>query len=162
MKPIPRKYLGSVVLGLTDAIVELTGTLAGLSFALQNTKIIALAGLITGISASLSMASSEYLSKRSENDRAPLTAAAFTGFTYVLTVAILVLPFFIAETWSAALIGTLALAAIVILIFSYITAHEEHRPFKKNFSEMIIISFTVAAISFGIGLLLRNLLGINV
>ena len=162
MKPIPRKYLGSVVLGLTDAIVELTGTLAGLSFALQNTQIIALAGLITGISAELSMASSEFLSKRAEKDRAPITAALYTGLTYILTVTILVIPFFIATTWQAALAGTLILAAIVILIFSYVTAHEEHRPFRRNFGEMIVVSFTVAAISFGIGLFLRNLLEINV
>lgn len=162
MKPIPRKYLGSVVLGLTDAIVELTGTLAGLSLALQNTKIIALAGLITGISAALSMASSEYLSKRSENDKTPLTAATFTGVAYIITVAILVLPFFIAVSWQAAIIATLLLAALVILIFSYITAHEEHRPFRRNFGEMITVSFGVAAISFVIGIILRNVLKVSV
>ena len=54
------KYVGSMVLGLNDALVELTGTLAGLSLALQDTKLIALSGLITGISATLSMMSSEY------------------------------------------------------------------------------------------------------
>jgi VIT1/CCC1 family predicted Fe2+/Mn2+ transporter len=60
------RYVGSMVLGLSDALVELSGTLAGLTFALQNTRLIALSGLITGISATLSMASSEYLSSRSE------------------------------------------------------------------------------------------------
>ena len=60
------KYAGSVVLGLNDALVELTGALAGLTFAFQNTRLIALAGLITGISAAFSMAASEYLSSKSE------------------------------------------------------------------------------------------------
>ena len=50
------KYVGSVVLGLNDALVEFTGTLAGLTFAIQNSQIIAVAGLITGVAASLSMA----------------------------------------------------------------------------------------------------------
>ena len=43
------KYMGSIVLGLNDALVEILGTLAGLTFALQNTKLVALAGIITGI-----------------------------------------------------------------------------------------------------------------
>ena len=33
------QYVGSMVLGLNDALVELTGTLAGLTLALQNTKL---------------------------------------------------------------------------------------------------------------------------
>ena len=41
------KYVGSVVLGLNDALVEFTGTLAGLTFAIQDSRIIAVAGLIT-------------------------------------------------------------------------------------------------------------------
>ncbi|MEG1615195.1 MAG: VIT1/CCC1 family protein, partial [Oscillospiraceae bacterium] len=48
-------YVGSMVLGLNDALVELTGTLAGLTFALGNNKLVALSGLITGVSATLSM-----------------------------------------------------------------------------------------------------------
>ena len=58
-------YMGSIVLGLNDALVELTGTLAGLSFALRDTNLIAVAGLVIGIAASMSMAASEYLSKKS-------------------------------------------------------------------------------------------------
>ncbi|MEM2175295.1 MAG: VIT1/CCC1 family protein, partial [Candidatus Micrarchaeia archaeon] len=60
------EYTSSLVLGLNDALVELTGSLAGLTFALQNNKLIAISGLITGISASLSMAASEYLSTKNE------------------------------------------------------------------------------------------------
>lgn len=60
------KYVGSVVLGLNDALVELTGMLAGLTLALQNTRLIGMTGLITGIAASFSMAASEYLSTKSE------------------------------------------------------------------------------------------------
>ena len=58
------RYVGSIVLGLNDALVELTGALAGLTFALQNTRLTAMAGLITGVAASLSMATSEYLSTK--------------------------------------------------------------------------------------------------
>ena len=60
------RYSGSVVLGMSDALVELTGALAGLTFALQNLRLVALAGLVTGIAAAFSMGASEYLSSRAE------------------------------------------------------------------------------------------------
>jgi len=60
------RYIGSVVLGLNDALIKLTGALAGLTLALQNTQLIALTGSITGIAAALSMAASEYLSTKTE------------------------------------------------------------------------------------------------
>ena len=59
------RYVGSMVLGLNDALVELTGSLAGFTFALQDTRLISLSGLIIGISATFSMASSEFLAARS-------------------------------------------------------------------------------------------------
>jgi VIT1/CCC1 family predicted Fe2+/Mn2+ transporter len=42
-------YAGSAVLGLSDALVELTGAVAGLTFALQDTVLVAVSALITGI-----------------------------------------------------------------------------------------------------------------
>lgn len=69
------RYVGSIVLGLNDALVELTGAIAGLTFVLQNTRLIALAGMITGVAASLSMASSEYLSTKMEGDKSPFRAS---------------------------------------------------------------------------------------
>jgi VIT1/CCC1 family predicted Fe2+/Mn2+ transporter len=57
-------YIGAIVLGMNDAIVEFVGTLAGLTFALQNSQLIAITGIVAGISASRSMASSEYFSQK--------------------------------------------------------------------------------------------------
>jgi VIT1/CCC1 family predicted Fe2+/Mn2+ transporter len=73
-------YLGSIVLGLNDALVELTGVLAGLTFGFQNTKMVAFSGLITGIAAAMSMAGSEYLSTKMENNAniRPLKASLYT------------------------------------------------------------------------------------
>lgn len=48
-------YVGSIVLGLNDALLALSGAVAGLTFALQNTRLVALAGLISGVAAALSM-----------------------------------------------------------------------------------------------------------
>jgi VIT1/CCC1 family predicted Fe2+/Mn2+ transporter len=105
------RYAGSIVLGLNDALVEFTGSLAGFTFALQDTRIIAAVGFITGIAASLSMASSEYLSQKSDRTREdPLRAAFYTGIAYIITVILLVSPFLLVPQPFAALMVTLGAA----------------------------------------------------
>lgn len=156
-------YISSMVLGLNDALVELTGALAGFTLAMQNSKIIGMAGLITGIAASLSMAASEYLSEKSDQgEKDPLRAAVYTGIAYILAVVILVLPFFLFTNYLLALALTLLSAIIIILIFSYFVAVVKDTPFFKFFGEMVLISMGVAAISFGIGWLARMVFKIEV
>jgi len=158
------KYVGSVVLGLNDALVEFTGTLAGLTFAIQNSQIIAVAGLITGVAASLSMAASEYLSQRSEGTTStdPKKAAVYTGITYIVTVALLILPFLLLQSPYIALVFTLIGAVLVIFVFTFYISVAKDLPFWKRFAEMAAISLGIAAISFVIGLLIRVLLNVTV
>jgi VIT1/CCC1 family predicted Fe2+/Mn2+ transporter len=156
------EYAGSVVLGLNDALVELTGALAGLTLALQNVKLIALSGLITGIAASMSMAASEYLSTRSENtSKQPVRAAIYTGIAYIVTVALLVLPYLLFENYILDLIITLTTAVIIIAVFNYYISVAKGEPFRERFLEMAGLSLGVATISFIIGYLIRNWLGIE-
>jgi VIT1/CCC1 family predicted Fe2+/Mn2+ transporter len=157
------QYAGSVVLGLNDALVELTGALAGFTFAFQNTRLIALAGLITGISASLSMAASEYLSKKAEAvGQNPLKSAIYTGVAYIFTVAALILPFLIFKNYLLCLIITLAVAVLIIAIFNYYISVAQDLNFHHRFLEMSAISLGVALLSFFIGYLVRTTLGIEV
>ncbi|MGE5614262.1 MAG: VIT1/CCC1 transporter family protein [Bacillota bacterium] len=157
------KFVGSMVLGLNDALVELTGTLAGLTFALKNTRLIALAGLITGIAASLSMAASEYLSTRAEqeNTRA-LKSALYTGGAYVFTVACLVLPYLVFSNYVVSLVFTIIAAISIILVFNFYISVAKDLPFKERFLEMAGISLGVAVISFVIGYLIRLFLGVDI
>jgi VIT1/CCC1 family predicted Fe2+/Mn2+ transporter len=157
------KYIGSVVLGLSDALVEFTGTLAGLSFALQNAKLVGIAGLITGVAAALSMGASEYLSTKTEGDvRDPLKAAFYTTLTYVFAVAVLVAPYLILADYLVCLELTLTGAIILILVFTYYYAVVKEISFKVRFLEMLGICLGVAALSFIIGLLVRRFMGIQV
>lgn len=157
------KYLGSVVLGLNDALVELTGTLAGLTFALQNTKLVGVAGLITGIAASLSMAASEYVSTKTEGgEKNPVRAAIFTGITYVGAVTILIVPFLLLANPYLALGLALFDALILIMIFTYYFSVVRGVSFKHRFLEMAAVSLSVAGLSFLIGLLVRQFLGIEI
>jgi VIT1/CCC1 family predicted Fe2+/Mn2+ transporter len=157
------RYMGSVVLGLNDALVEFTGMLAGLTFALQNSQIIAVAGLITGVAASLSMGSSEYLSQKSDGGTTdPVKAAIYTGFTYMVTVVLLILPFLVLTSPYIALVLTLIGAVAVIFFFTYYISVAKDLPFRSRFIEMLAISFGIAAISFVIGLAIRLVLNVNV
>ena len=157
------EYVGSIVLGLNDALVELTGALAGLTFALQNAKLIALTGLITGIAASFSMAASEYLSMKSEGEgQRALKASLYTGAAYIVTVTLLVTPFLILGNYFVSLGITLGVAVLIILFFNYYVAVAKDLDFKRRFLEMAGLSLGVAGLSFGIGYLIRIVLGIDV
>jgi len=159
------RYMGSVVLGLNDALVEFTGSLAGFTFALQNPRVIAMAGLIMGIAASLSMAASEYLSQRSDagdGKTDPKKASIYTGVTYIITVILLVMPFLLLENPYIALLVTLVTAVVVILLFTFYISVAKDLPFRQRFSEMAVISLGIAAVSFAIGMVIRIVLGVEV
>lgn len=156
-------YIGSVVLGLNDALVELTGALAGFSLALQNTKIIALVGLITGIAASMSMAASEYLSTKAEGNASEAARSAlYTGMAYIGTVVILILPYLLFDHYLVCLLVTLIFAVLIIFFFNFYISVAKDLDFKRRFAEMFIISMGVASISFGIGFVIRQVFGIDV
>ena len=157
------KYMGSVVLGLNDALVELTGALAGLTFALRDTRLIALAGLITGIAASFSMAASEYLSTRTEDPEKPaLKSSLYTGLAYIVTVILLVLPYLIVGNYLLCLALTITIAIVIIAVFNYYISVASDLSFRRRFLEMASISLGVSLLSFGIGYVIRIFLGIEI
>ena len=157
------QYMGSVVLGLNDALVEFTGALAGFTLALNDTKLIALTGSITGIAAALSMASSEYLSTKSEktHNKRPVKAAIYTGIAYIITVVALVGPFILLSSPVLALCIMLVMALLIIAFFNYYYAIARNESFKRRFTEMAVLSFSVAGISFLIGYLLKTVTGVG-
>jgi len=158
------QYVGSMVLGLNDALVELTGSLAGFTFAMQNTRLIALSGLIIGISATFSMASSEFLAARSEGRDDAFKSCAYTGTAYLITVVLLILPYLIFDSahYILALICMLAIVILIIAVFTYYTSVAQDQPFRSRFSEMALISTGVAVLSFVVGILAKRLLGVDI
>ena len=157
------QYVGSMVLGLNDALVELTGSLAGFVFALQNTRLIALSGLIVGISATFSMASSEFLAARSEGRSDALKSCAYTGSAYLVTVVLLILPYLLLGTSQYILALMFMLLTVVLIIggFTFYTSVAMDQPFKSRFMEMASISIGVAVLSFFVGILAKQLLGVD-
>ena len=158
------QYVGSMVLGLNDALVELTGSLAGFALALQNTRLIALSGLIVGISATFSMASSEFLAARSEGRTDALKSCSYTGIAYLLTVIALIAPYLIfpAGQYIPALICMLVVVILIIAGFTYYTSVAQDQPFRSRFLEMALISIGVALVSFVVGILAKKFLGVDI
>ena len=157
------RYMGSIVLGLNDALVELTGGLAGLTLALQKTRLIALSGLIVGIAAAMSMAASEYLSSKAEGDgKEPLKSCLYTGIAYVVTVFVLIAPYLFLEQPLVCLLIALTASVIIIAAFNFYVSTTMDRPFLRQFLEMAIVSLSVAAFSFGLGYAIRIFLGVEV
>lgn len=157
-------FVGAIILGMNDALVEITGSVAGFTLSMSNTKMIAVAGLIAGIAASLSMAASEFMAERSEgNIKKAATAAIYTGFSYLLTVMLLVLPFFAlpAHDYMLALLFTVIIAVIIIFVFSFYMAVAKELSFKQRFLEMVFVSVGVAALTFFIGFIVKNYIGIS-
>jgi len=156
------RYTGSMVLGLNDALVELTGALAGLTLALRDAKLIALTGSVTGIAAALSMAASSYLSTKSDDTaKNPFKASIYTGVAYIITVLILILPYLLLSNYFVSLGCTLTAALAIIALFNYYISVAKSEPFQGRFLEMAGLSLSVAGFSFLVGLLMRTLFGVG-
>ncbi|MCM8773880.1 MAG: VIT1/CCC1 transporter family protein [Candidatus Omnitrophica bacterium] len=156
------KYVSSMVLGLNDALVELTGALVGFSLALQNTKLVGIVGLITGIAASMSMSASEYLSTKQEDIcKSPFKASVYTGFAYMGTVIILITPYFIFKNIFISLLFVIFNAILIIFLFTFYISIAKELSFRKRFLEMAGISLGIALINFFIGILVRKVFGIE-
>ena len=157
-------YAGAVVLGMNDALVELTGTLSGIALAFDHALAVGITGAIMGIAASLSMAGSSYLEAR-ENPDASIRAglyATYTGIAYILTTLLLVLPFFVFDGIAPALASMFAGAFVSIVMYNFYVAVAKDDSFVRRTSQMLLITFGVALISFAIGYLVHRYLGFDI
>ncbi|HET6478334.1 MAG TPA: VIT1/CCC1 family protein [Dehalococcoidales bacterium] len=156
-------YAADVVRGLNVAIVELTGTLAGLTLALPESNLIVLAGLITGAAMVLSVASTEYLGAKSGGgSRSPLKAVLYGGLTNVVTFIFLLFPYLIFDNVYLSLGVMIFNAIVVVFLFSLYISIAREISFRRRFSEMALASLGVAALAFLIGYLARTFLHLNV
>ncbi|MCW8820267.1 MAG: VIT1/CCC1 transporter family protein [Ignavibacteriaceae bacterium] len=156
------KYTGSIVLGLNDALVELMGVLAGLTFALQDSRYVALTGIITGFAAALSMAASEYLSTKAEpGTKNPVKAALYTGIAYLFTVVVLITPYLVLSSLYVALGTAFAAAILIIAIFNFYVSVAKDVPFRNRFFEMVFLCLGVTFLSFLAGMVVRVVFGVE-
>ena len=146
------RRIDAVILGLNDALVELTGALAGFTISFADNKLIALAGLTTGVAATFSMASADYLAtKNGHSLLSSLKSALATGVAYIVTTALLLSPYLALSNPFAALGVTIALAVAIIFVFTLVVSRIRCSNFKGDFVEMLSISCVVAFLCFIVG-----------
>lgn len=157
-------YVSAIVLGLNDAVVELSGALAGYTLAIANPRAIGVIGLITGIAAALSMGIAEYLSvKEDPNSQLNYNRAAFyTGTTYILAVILLVAPYFMNIGKHISLVLMVGIDIFLVFIFNYYISITTGADLMKRFLRMTAIVLSVAAISFIMGYLVQEAFGVNI
>ena len=157
-------YAGAIVLGMNDALVELTGTLSGIALAFDKSIVVGFTGLIMGIAASLSMAGSAYFEAKENPSQIikPITYSLYTGVSYILTTAILVAPFFIFETMAYSLIMMFICAFLAIISYNFYISVAKDLNFTTRVLQMSMITFGVAIISFLIGYIVKYYFGIEI
>ena len=109
------------------------------------------------------MAASNYLAEREDNNPKALKSSIYTGMSYLITVAVLVLPYLLFPThmYVVAFAVMIVTVKFIIMFFNYYISVAKEEPFLKNFVTMAVISLSVAVISYIIGILAKELLGIE-
>ena len=79
----------------------------------------------------------------------------------MVTVIFLIVPYLIFSNYFVCLAFTLVNALLVILLFNYYISVAKDLSFRRRFFEMAAISLGVAAFTFGLGFLIRSLLGME-
>ncbi len=156
------KYTGAMVLGMHDALVELSGIIAGLTFAIETSRIIIMTGAIAAVAASLSMAAANYMAQRADGNRDAAVCAAYTGAMYIGTSAALLLPFCIIGNrfWALGAMGAVVVG--VVLLFNWYIGAKNHRPWGRAFWEMLGVCVGVSVASFTIGQAAKYFLGVTI
>ncbi len=151
---------GAIVLGMHDALVSLTGLIAGLAVAMADRYVIILTAVIASVTASLSMGASNYLAVRTDGGRRAFISALYTGVAYMATCAVLIVPFFVFENRAVEMVLMFAIAVAEIFGFNYYLGRVNHRPYMRKFLEMLGVCAGVSVIAFLIGLGANKYLGV--
>ena len=148
----------AIILGMHDAIVSLTGLIAGLFFAFTDSSIIVVSCIISSITASISMGAANYLAVKTTDKESALKSAIYTFIAYMTTCILLILPFFVFKERAITMM-TIVLMAIFI-IFAFNLFFYRGKSFYKHFFEMLSICTIVSITAFFIGEIASQIFGI--
>jgi len=150
------------VLGLADALVEITGIHAGSLGIYNKTEIAGLAGIIAGAAASLAMASAAFAQAKQGFQGSARLSAVYTGVSYFITAVILASPYFLTGSMVYALAASLTLAVVILALTTYYSTVISIKPFARDFLVILGIMFGVTVILYLFGYIVRIETGITV
>lgn len=155
------KYMGALVLGLADAIVEITAAHAGALGSTNSTIVAGVVGLIVGVGASISMASASFLQTKHEVGKSPVVAALVTGVGYMVAVAFMSLPFFLTHDIYVAFVASIAVAIALAFVLTFQAAVYAGRDFRFEFIQTVGLLLGTAMFTYLLGKWLGGLFGIE-
>lgn len=156
------KYLSSIALGITDALIELTGIYTGSLGAFANSLSAGLIGLIAGISASISMGVASYTQAKHAGLLKPAVSALYTMTAYFIVALLLALPYFI---FTHILLGFTAMIGICVFIVAYMSFYVSVLHEKSYIKELLENTSLILGIAFAlyiIGSVIRQVVGLNI
>ncbi len=157
------RYISFVVLGLADALVEISGIHAGSLGFYDKTEIAGLAGVIAGGAASLAMASAAYAQAKQGFKGSAKLSATYTGISYFVTAIMLATPYFLTANMVLAMASSLAFAVVILAVTTWYSIVIQAKPFMKDFLEILLILFAATIALYAFGYLVRaELPGIKV
>ncbi|ABL88909.1 protein of unknown function DUF125, transmembrane [Pyrobaculum islandicum DSM 4184] len=156
------RYMGSLVLGLADAVIEITGAHAGTLGTTNSTVVAGVIGLIVGIGAAISMASASYLQTRHEVGKSPAVAALVTGVGYIAAVSLMSLPYFLTHDIYLAFAASIAVGVLLSFMLTFQGSVYTGRDFKYEFLQTVGLLLGTAALTYMLGEWLGRLFGVRV
>ncbi len=156
------KYMSFIVLGLADAVVEISGIHAGSLGIYASTKLAGLAGVVAGLAASIAMASAAYAQAKQGFVGSAKWSAIYTGVSYMFTAIFLALPYFLTRSMILALGTSLVVGVVLVAMMTYYDTVISVRTFAKQFGEIASIILAASLALYIAGLLIRQLLGITI
>lgn len=155
-------YLGFIVLGLADAIVEITGVHAGFLGVTGETLIAGVAGVIVGFAAAISMGSASYLQAKQDPDKSAFISGFATGGAYLCSVVLLAFPYFLIRSMIPAFVISTSIGIILIALFTFYGAIVfENRKFWREFFEATGLMLATAVATFVWGLIIGKVFHVN-
>ena len=164
-----KRYLAEFVYGSTDGTVTTFAVVAGAMGASIGSVIVLILGFANLFADGFSMAVSNYLAMKSENEiyikhrhshyKDPKKTALVTFFSFVMLGFIPLIPFILATFFPTLIIYQFKLAiiltAITFLFIGAIKGEVVGKHFVKSSIETLVVGGIVATIAFFVGYLLR-------
>ncbi|MCL4371870.1 VIT1/CCC1 family protein [Candidatus Marsarchaeota archaeon] len=167
-------YTRSIIFGMNDGLVEILAVIAGLAMIATSSLIVALTGIIVGVSGTLSMAAGAYISSKSERVMQesleetstiyvlPTNEAYYTGIFYFAGALVATYPFILGFSGYAGIAISVVSVAIVLSIASSMIALISDTSIKRRVGEMLVLSLGTAFVTALIGFIVRVVFGIAI
>jgi len=155
------QYISFVVLGLADALVEISGIHAGSLGLYSRTEFAGLAGIVAGGAASIAMASAAFAQAKQGFPGSPRIAAVYTGVSYFVCAIFLATPYFLTSVMTYALGSSLTVAVILLAITTYYSVVIAIKPFARDFLEILVILLVATVALYALGYLAGSYLHLS-